>query len=80
MSRPPLAPPPPPPTQITASKFSTPVGRVQVSLLVNVSVMMNEEAPPPPAPCEVCSRMVSMSNAMPLVTFAVAVIVKVKST
>jgi hypothetical protein len=35
---------------------------------------------PPPAPCEVCKRIVLMSKEIPLVTLAVAVIVKVKST
>jgi hypothetical protein len=51
----------------------TPVGIVQVSLLVNVSLTKNDCAPPPPAPAEVCSSVLLMVTLVALVTGAVAV-------
>jgi hypothetical protein len=64
----------------TARRYSTPVGTTKSPDDWNDSVRTKDACPPPPPPCEVCSKMVFTSNEMPLVTLAVAVIVKVKST
>jgi hypothetical protein len=57
----------------TATKFVTPVGTVQVSLVVKVSVTRKDCEPPPPAPAEVCRSVLLSVTLVALVTGAVAV-------